>query len=454
MSCWRKIKVASLFFAALISCAPGLRGDDDVELSAPEATGQPPELLEEPPEPIEEIVEYEASDIHSGDLAQVVQPYVACPTWGVWASADYLLWWSKGMEVPPLATSGITGVLGDTGTTVLYGDDQILDDARSGFRLTLGSWLPRSRRYGVEGDYWYLGESTTDFQAESDLGGSPRLFRPFFNVNPRLEDGTFDPPARADAELVALPDVLAGAVRVDAFSELTGAGIRIRQRTCSSASCASYVDACCRPHSVPRASRVDFLLGYRYLRLREGVSVRETLTSLLPPPDQGSFGIIDAFETANNFNGVDLGVMWGDTWGRWSLDLLGKLALGGMEQVVKISGQTTIANSEDSDGEYVGGLLSQRTNIGEYRRNVFGVVPELGVTLGYQLTCHWRVRVGYSLLYLSRVARPGEQIDLDVNPDLLAPEFTPFAGPERPEFVFRDTDFWAQGLNVGLECRW
>jgi hypothetical protein len=63
------------------------------------------------------------------------------------------------------------------------------------------------------------------------------------------------------------------------------------------------------------------------------------------------------------------------------------------------------------------------------------------------------VTVGYNFLYWSRVARPGEQIDLDVNPDLLPPE-EQFAGATRPRFEFRDTDFWAQGIRVGLEAAW
>ena len=52
------------------------------------------------------------------------------------------------------------------------------------------------------------------------------------------------------------------------------------------------------------------------------------------------------------------------------------------------------------------------------------------------------------------VARPGEQIDLDVNPDLLPPREPPVSGPARPRFVYDGTDFWAQGLNVGLDYRW
>jgi hypothetical protein len=195
------------------------------------------------------------------------------------------------------------------------------------------------------------------------------------------------------------------------------------------------------------------VLGYRFVQLRDGIAVREDLTSLLPEPNQGGFDIVDEFRTMNSFHGADLGVAWRRRCGPWQLDMLGKLALGGTQQSVTIGGQTVISGSTADDGTYVGGLLAQRTNIGSYQRNVFAVVPELSVGVGYALTRCLTARVGYNFLYWSRVARPGGQIDLAVNPDLLPPE-EDFAGAERPQFEFRDTDFWAQGIRVGLQGSW
>jgi hypothetical protein len=63
-----------------------------------------------------------------------------------------------------------------------------------------------------------------------------------------------------------------------------------------------------------------------------------------------------------------------------------------------------------------------------------------------------RATVGYTFTYWSQVARAGEQISLDVNPTFLDPE-AEFSGPLRPAFAFRYTDFWAHGLNVGVEAR-
>jgi hypothetical protein len=204
---------------------------------------------------------------------------------------------------------------------------------------------------------------------------------------------------------------------------------------------------------IARSSRLDLLVGYRFVQLREGLTIREDLTSLRSAPDQGNFDIVDDFQSTNTFHGADLGVAWQRRCGPWLLDVLGKLALGNTEQTVTIGGQTVISGSAANDGTYPGGLLAQRTNIGTYPRSVFAVMPELGVSLGYQFAPCLTAKVGYNFLYWSRVARPGDQIDLDVNPDLLPPE-EQFAGPARPSFDFGDTDFWAQGIRVGLEGAW
>ena len=70
------------------------------------------------------------------------------------------------------------------------------------------------------------------------------------------------------------------------------------------------------------------------------------------------------------------------------------------------------------------------------------------------------------MLYWSNVARPGSQIDTVLNSKLvptgaLLPTntnpvglFVPGAEQGRPYFAFRDTAFWAHGLNFGMELRY
>ena len=137
------------------------------------------------------------------------------------------------------------------------------------------------------------------------------------------------------------------------------------------------------------------------------------------------------------------------------MDALMRMGIGNMKQEVMIQGNTvrTPAGAAALPVEQ-GGLLAQRTNIGTYTRNEFGIVPELGATLGYQFTQHLRLTAGYSFIYFSNVVRPGDQIDTTVNPNLMPPENPDETAFLNPRFAFQQTDYWVQGLSLGGEYRW
>ena len=113
--------------------------------------------------------------------------------------------------------------------------------------------------------------------------------------------------------------------------------------------------------------------------------------------------------------------------------------------------QTTTTVPGQASNIYTGGLLALPTNIGTYTRNQFTAIPSIEARVGYQLTCHWRAYAGYTAIFWGDVARAGDQIDLVVNPSQLPPGT--LQGPARPAFAFHDSNFWAQGINVGLELR-
>jgi len=343
------------------------------------------------------------------------------------------MWWTKGSFTPPLAIGSSDQVLPDQRSTpdsseweLLFGGENLLEGMRSGGRVRVGVWLDNCKCYGIEGEYFGLAQESDEFNASS--GGDPILARPFVNALTGLED----------AELVAYPDVIAGSVMADVNSTLHSAGARfrmnLRQQACSAAA-----------HG---GSRLDLLAGYRFLELSEGLSVREQLTSLNPiaPAD---FDIRDSFDARNDFHGGEIGLVYEAQRCRWSVEMLAKVALGNSHQVVTIDGRT----DRTIDGEVeslTGGLLAQRTNIGRHSSDSFAVVPEAGVNLRYDLTDHLAVTVGYTVVYISEVARPGDQVDMVVNPNLLPPEVEPFTGPLRPSLDMSQTDYWAQGLNFGL----
>jgi hypothetical protein len=230
-----------------------------------------------------------------------------------------------------------------------------------------------------------------------------------------------------------------------------------------------YPSAGCGP-----SRRVDILSGYRFLNLREGVGIHEDLYSLDPTEASDStrgnvaFKVHDLFDAETTFHGGELGLLWLCERARWSLEILARLGIGSNRQRVRINGYTTqidtatgtSTTSRVDVGPEVagvftgGGLLAQRSNFGTYTRDRFALVPEVGVTVGYQVNRHWRATAGYSLIFWTHVVRPGEQIDTTVNPNFLPDEASPITGAQRPAFAFHETSLWAQGFNLGFECTW
>jgi hypothetical protein len=197
------------------------------------------------------------------------------------------------------------------------------------------------------------------------------------------------------------------------------------------------------------------LAGYRFLHLEEHLSVQENLTvteagGAVPPGTSILVG--DRFDTSNSFHGGEVGLAAELNAGPWSLNLLGKLGLGGTASSVNINGSTVVTEPGLAPAGQPGGLLALGSNSGLHQGTHFSFVPELDANLGYQLTQCCRVTAGYSLLYWTGVARPGDQVDLGVNPNLLPPAQP--GGDQRPAFPFHRSSLSAQGLSVGIAFRY
>jgi hypothetical protein len=100
--------------------------------------------------------------------------------------------------------------------------------------------------------------------------------------------------------------------------------------------------------------------------------------------------------------------------------------------------------------------LALRSNIGRHQPDELAFIPEVGLNVGLQLTRHLKLYAGYSFLWVNMVARAGEQIDPVVNVTQfpILSGAGSLVGPARPAFNFDGADFWAQGLNFGLELRY
>jgi hypothetical protein len=351
---------------------------------------------------------------------------------GWYGSAEYLQWWIRESRFPPLVTTSAPpqfGILGP-GTTILFGSDHEDNEERAGGRFTVGRWLDLCVPTAIEGSFFFLGERSINFQANSNA--FPVLARPFFSLNFGTES----------SERTTSPDLATGRIDVRAPSQLLGAELNVRRR------------ACCGCNY-----RIDWLAGFRYLDLDEGLSITESIQVLPGVPMFGGdqLFINDTFFTHNRFYGGQVGLDAEFTHGPWSLDARGKLAVGGTQQVVNIGGGQRIITPGGQVSNFFGGLLALSTNIGHHHRSQFGFVPEVTLNVGYQITERIRAFVGYDFLYWNNVLRPGDQIDrvLDVTriPNFQVPGAVPTAS-NRPAVFFRESNFWAQGINVGIEVRY
>ena len=354
-----------------------------------------------------------------------------------WVSGEYVAAFFRPMRLEsPLATIGSVtdprqGVLGQPGTGVLYGQEQVSSGLTSGVRFGAGVFLDQENCFSLECVGIIFAPNTQTFRTVSDPAGNPVLARPVFGTDL----------GRESSFLTASPNVFAGSINIQTTSQLSGVECNGRWH--------GYCGE--RLH-------FDGLVGLRYLRLAERLQINEGHSGLngIPLPFNGvnydSLTVLDSFATTNNFFGTQLG-------GRltWESDLVSlaafaKLGLGATMEHVNINGSTTFMSAVNPTTTVNGGVLALPSNIGDHNHTVFGVLPEMGVNVGINLTDHLRLNMGYSTL-LWRVARPGLQYDHNVNTSY-APSSQNYGmtgGPAAPTFRNNDELFWSHNITIGME---
>lgn len=366
-----------------------------------------------------------------------------------WLMGEYLLWWVKKADAPPLFTTSTDpndqGILDRATTSVVLGGP-IGSNPLSGARLSGGMWLDDCQQKGIDFSGFFLGQRTA--RASFNSSQFATLARPFLEFNRGIES----------VELINSPGVFTGRATLEAPTQLWGLDANL---ICNLGCCCDVCGVDC-----PKSRDFYGLAGFRYLNLKEALVITENVSGA-DVAQAGSLRnstdtVIDSFQTRNQFYGGQVGL--GSRWyrGDWSLDLKGKLALGVTDQQITINGSQVLVNR--GTGVVTtsqGGLLAlPGANIGTFDRTQFCVVPEVGVNIGYQILPNIRASVGYNFLYWSNVVRPGDQIDraLDItripNFQPLPAGVTPRTDQIRPAVPFKDSDFWAHGLTVGLEINW
>jgi hypothetical protein len=342
----------------------------------------------------------------------------------LWGEADSLLWWMKHSPVSlPLVTSG-------PGNTVALGGHDVSMDLRTGARFTVGNWWDDEQCIGTSATYFFLTSETQRQSVRS--GGEPGslgLALPFFDVTLPGESSI----------RIAQPGAFAGAAMLSISNEMQGVELNGLARILGHDSL-----------------RVHLLGGLRFWQFNEGLLLQTNSSSVGLQPD--ALYTEDRFAARNNFWGGQIGVQVESRWNSLLLQVQGKVALGGMHEEVNTSG-LLITNQFNHAGLqfFPSGYLAQPTNNGFPSRTRWAVLPELNLRVGYQVTAWLGVQVGYTFLYASSLVRPGDQIDRGINstqsPAITGQPSTTALGPQRPAPMLNSTDFWAQGLTLGLSLQ-
>lgn len=367
-------------------------------------------------------------------VSNITAPVVAtdCGTdagsgrWGrVYGSIDYLLFNFRDGPAPALIqhlpTPAFQANPPDANQAITIFGDGIRQHAFSGFRIFGG--VAVNDTWAVEGSYSQFETKNKSFFIQSN--GDPSIGRYYIDLTNNQRPITY--------LIYSQPDgATNGYININAPVKMYTFDVNAR-----TAGNSVFAD------------RFDWLVGFRYLDLRDGIFIEDFTEA---PATGQSFRGQDNFAAKNQFYGAQIG---GNSFANlgcgFTLDTTLKVAFGGVRQRVIIDGFTEERLNGVVTRRVPGDVLTQPTNIGEYSRGYFAVVPELLVKLGYQVGSRVNVSIGYNLIAVSNVVRAGSAIDAGINPNVnpfLAPSSNSTAA--RPGFAFNGTDFWAQGLTLGV----
>ena len=372
-----------------------------------------------------------------------------------YGGADYLLWWVKGAPLSvPLVTTGPTsshwGIIDTNQVTILYGapfspavggNDTQNFSALSGARLWLGYWLDDAQRLAVEAGGFGLQKAEADYNVSSNSAGSPGLSVPEYNAFLYLPEGQcgFSPVCGTgvgeDRSPVAIPNELVGSIAITNTLQLWGLHAN------------GVVNVIRTP-----TWEVNALGGFRYLNLSENFNLYSTITGISGSNFAGQAGFTDDdFATRNQFYGAVLGLRARGVHGPFSLESTLTAALGVNHETISINGIYQAYGFFTTSGPY--GIFATPANSGTTSSNKFAVVPEAQIKLGYDITPAVRVTVGYDFLYWSNVVRPTDQIDRNLVKGQFYQEDPYSTSLAYPQRLDKTTDFYVQGVSVGLQAR-
>jgi hypothetical protein len=343
-----------------------------------------------------------------------------------WVGVDALLWWSKSQPLPtPVITTGpasegaSAGNLGAPGTASL--DGPLNYGAAGGMRVNFGSWFNYSHTVGWDASLFFLGQQSAQFSAFDRTGTGA------FVINEPVNGAPF-------VTQVSAPGVETGGVTVSSTSSFWGAEVN-------------------GLFNVFRTNGWTLNLegGFRYYELDERLNITANSTLFTPTTYTDNFGnvlafappgssvtVVDQFNARNNFYGAQAGAQLQYSMNRFFFSGETQIAVGATHEVVTVNGFTNVFPAGGTPVSLSGGNYAT-TQIGTYSANKFAVAPQVMLNVGYQFTPFIRGMIGYNFIYLSSVARPGNQIDNN------------YDGVIHPLVPMTQSSYWAQGVNFSIQ---
>jgi hypothetical protein len=380
----------------------------------------------------------------------------------LYGNLDYLLWWVKGapLSVPLVTTGPIEtthhGFVNSPDATILYGapfapaqggNDTQSFGAFSGLRLNLGFWLDSDRRFAIEGSAFLLGRRTAGYAARADENGMPILNTPVHNNVVYTAGRGTSPSENEDGLPYSLPS---DEQRADGNAGVFTGGVKITNSLRLWGADVAGVLNLNRGNSW----ELSALAGFRYLDLFESFDLNGDIQGVSGSYASNSGNVFDHFQTRNQFYGCTLGLRGRYVSGFLTFDLMARIALGATHQVININGGFESFNRQAPYLSGPEGIFAQPANSGRTADDDFAVLPEVQCRASYALTNWLSVSVGYDFLFLSRVVRPGDQINRNIPKGQTFLQGGDDISATSPARFFNRTDFYAHGLTFGLDWRY
>ena len=337
----------------------------------------------------------------------------------------------EGVPTPPLLTSSSAGtaatqagVLGDPGTNVLFGGKDLGGGFLPGERIASGTWLNSSQTWGVEGSYVQLNRQAKSYTFSGD--STSILARPFFNVTTGQQDSL----------LVNDPGQQSGTFSANVASNLQVVDVLLRRNL----------------NRGPELA-VDLLGGYRFQQLNDHLELVNNLSfsgSQAAFPAGSTIQQADRFDARNTFQGGVVGIATSFHHQSWDIDASLKIAIGQTHSHLDIEGTTATIIPGQGSTFLPGGVLALPSNIGTQ-----DAINSRSSRSGHHVRLRSLAAVaGNHRLRPGVLEWRGTAGQADRPEHRSAAVSTPaVTNAARPEFSLHTSDYWAQGLNLGLDFR-